>query len=181
MSVTGKGSHIVHTTSSQAAVWLSVLCTGHSFPSPQEHFLVLTPVRDWVNPMDALGKLWKLNYLIGNWCCYLPGCNIMLQPTMLLRVPGIFLGVRGVKCGWHIQMTTTLPYVSLISRKCGNLCLTSPGSPWPGTGTAFTFFIYSVFISYTDSISLRLCTQNYPQHRLARPLQWSSVLFTLVL
>jgi hypothetical protein len=91
--------------------------------------------------MDALGKLRKLNYLIGNWFCNLPAYNIVLQPTMLPRVPGIFLGVRGVKCCWHIQITTTLPSVSLISRKCGILYVSHPPrSPWPGTGTAFTLF-----------------------------------------
>jgi hypothetical protein len=76
------------------------------YPPPQEDFLVLTPVRDWVNPMDALGKLRKLNYLIRNWFCDLPACNIVLQQTMLPHIPGIFLGVRGVKCGWYIQIMT---------------------------------------------------------------------------
>jgi hypothetical protein len=94
-----QGSHVFQTISSQAAVWLSVLCTGHALPSPQEDFLVFTPVWDWVNPMDELAKLRKLNYLIGDWFCNLPACNIVLYPTMLRRVPGIFVGVRGVKCG----------------------------------------------------------------------------------
>jgi prepilin signal peptidase PulO-like enzyme (type II secretory pathway) len=49
----------------------------------------------------------------------------------------------GVESGQHVRLTTLLPYVSQLSRKCGSLDLSQPyGFSLPVTGIALPFYFY---------------------------------------
>jgi hypothetical protein len=51
----------------------------------------------------------------------------------------------GVKGSRHIRLTTLLPYVSWLSRRCGSLDISqSYGPPQPIIGIAFSFFFFTV-------------------------------------
>jgi hypothetical protein len=62
---------------------------------------------------------------------YIPFSSIIYW---LYRVPGIFLGVKGDR---HVQLTTSQPSMTRLSRKCRSLnILQAHKPPWSVTGTA---------------------------------------------
>jgi hypothetical protein len=73
------------------AVMLSALCAGR--PLPQGRFLVLIPIRGWVDPraivrLEGLGRLKNLMTSSGiEPVTYLPACNIVPQQTTLPCAP----------------------------------------------------------------------------------------------
>jgi hypothetical protein len=78
------------------AVRLSDLRARRPPPPPPGRFLAIISVTGWVDlraivRLEGLGKLKKIDYLIGNQSRNLPDCSVVSQPTTLPRAPA-FLG-----------------------------------------------------------------------------------------
>jgi hypothetical protein len=77
-------SHIL--SGSKIAIRVSALCAGH--PLPPGRFLILIPVRGWVDPRAIVQPEWLIElkkkiHFIGTRTCNLPACSIVPQPDML--------------------------------------------------------------------------------------------------
>jgi hypothetical protein len=83
-------------------------------PPPQRRFLVLIPVRVWVDPraimrLEELDQFKKSNVLIGNRTRDLAACRIMPQPTPLPRASFLsypFNGPWTPKGLWDVEAPT---------------------------------------------------------------------------
>ena len=90
----GWGSHISRQSAHEGD---KVVNPTHRPPltPPQEIFLVLLPVRAWVNPRAIVRpeglSLKHSNYTIGNRTRDLPACSAVRQPTAPPRAPGIIM------------------------------------------------------------------------------------------
>jgi hypothetical protein len=64
-----------------------------------------------------------------------------LSNPVILRVPGMFLWVKG---SWKVKLTLSPPSLSQLSRQCGILNISQPyGTLWSVIGTAlFLFLLY---------------------------------------
>jgi hypothetical protein len=143
--------------------WLSAVCTDRRLPP--RIFQVLISVRGWVDPRTIVQLgMWYHSWLryndtswkvagsspdedIGFFFFSWPnpssytmalGSTQPLTEMSTRDILGMFLGVKG---GQHVGLTTLLPSMRLLSRRCGNLNISQPyGPPHPVIGISLLFF-----------------------------------------